>query len=960
MSGVAAFSGLSINKAGTGYTLTAADGALTTATSSAFDVTPATAASFSLTNPGPRTAGTSYAQTVTALDSFGNVATGYAGSKTLVFSGPASSPNGAAPSYPGSVTFSAGVGVASITLYNASSTTLTATQGSLTGSTSFTVNPGPGGLVFVQKPTNVVSGSAMSPAVTVQVEDTYANLIAGAGATVTLAPSSGTIAAGDTASTNPAGLATFGGLAFDGAATGLTLTATSAGLATSGVSRAFDVTNVVTVTSPGSQTDVSGSSITPLPISAGDTSSTATLSYTDSGTLPTGLSIDASTGVITGTPTTAGSSTVTVTATDDAGFSGQAAFTWTVTNTVTVANPGDRTDTSGTAITPLHDSATDSSAAATIAGWSAPGLPAGLSIDASTGTVTGVPTTSCACAVTVTATDDAGYSGQASFTWTITNQVTVTNPGDQTDVSGAAIDPHAISASDSSSTSVLSFSASGLPVGLGIDATTGVITGTPTTACACGVTVTATDDSAHSGSASFVWTITDTVIVTNPGPQTDNDNAAITPLPISASDSSSTATLSYSDGGTLPAGLAINAATGVITGTPTAAGSYSVAITASDGAGYAGQASFTWTIEELPAITSADTTTFTVGVAGGFTVTATGAPTPALAETGALATGVVFTDNGDGTATLAGTPAAGTAGTYSLTISATSSAGAVSQSFTLVVRAAATTTALTSSLNPSGYGKAVTLTATVTGNAALGSPDGAVTFTDTTGGESTVICASVPVAAASSTTAAATCSYTPPATANPGRDVHRDGLLPGGRGVLPAVDVGHVRSDRARLSVHDHQPDLLHQPGAVRHECHHDRSGERPDPPRHAHGRRRLLRPHEQHDGVLRPRAERADQLGHVRLHPAGVRQRGQGLLDRERLLGERRLRVVEQPRDPERARHGRDHAHRGVDPAPGTAGKAIILSATVAGSGPTPTGRVSFTVNNRRRRARRAGRPSR
>ena len=55
---------------------------------------------------------------------------------------------------------------------------------------------------------------------------------------------------------------------------------------------------------------------------------------------------------------------------------------------------------------------------------------------------------------------------------------------------------------------------------------------------------------------------------------------------------------------------------------------------------------------------------------GTFTVTTTGSPTPAISETGALPSGVTFTDNGNGTATLAGTPAAGTAGSYPLTISA--------------------------------------------------------------------------------------------------------------------------------------------------------------------------------------------------------------------------------------------------------------------------------------------------
>ena len=60
-----------------------------------------------------------------------------------------------------------------------------------------------------------------------------------------------------------------------------------------------------------------------------------------------------------------------------------------------------------------------------------------------------------------------------------------------------------------------------------------------------------------------------------------------------------------------------------------------------------------------PAITSAASTSFIEGTAGSFTITATGRPTPALSETGALPSGVTFVDNGDGTATLSGTPADG-------------------------------------------------------------------------------------------------------------------------------------------------------------------------------------------------------------------------------------------------------------------------------------------------------------
>ncbi len=174
----------------------------------------------------------------------------------------------------------------------------------------------------------------------------------------------------------------------------------------------------VTVTTPASQTGKVGTAAS-LQISATDTAG-GTLSYSAAG-LPAGLSINATTGLISGTPTTAGTSTVTVTATDSTGPTGTASFTWTVTaaagNTVTVTSPGNQTGTVGTAAS-LQIHATDSAAGQTLT-YSATGLPAGLSINATTGLISGTPTTASTSSVTVTATDTTAAKGSATFTWTI-------------------------------------------------------------------------------------------------------------------------------------------------------------------------------------------------------------------------------------------------------------------------------------------------------------------------------------------------------------------------------------------------------------------------------------------------------------------------------------------------------------------------------------------------------------
>jgi len=176
------------------------------------------------------------------------------------------------------------------------------------------------------------------------------------------------------------------------------------------------------------------------------------------------------------------------------------------------------------------------------------------------------------------------------------NTITVTSPGSQTNSPGIAITPLQIVATDTDTSQVLTYSATGLPTGLSINATTGVISGTPTTTTGSpfSVTVTVTDTSGASGSATFTWTIHNVVTVSNPGPLTSPTSFPVT-LAMHATDSNpSITTFTWSATG-LPTGLSINPATGVITGTTSSSnGAFTAHVTATDISGGSGSAAFNW------------------------------------------------------------------------------------------------------------------------------------------------------------------------------------------------------------------------------------------------------------------------------------------------------------------------------------------------------------------------------
>jgi hypothetical protein len=163
---------------------------------------------------------------------------------------------------------------------------------------------------------------------------------------------------------------------------------------------------------PGSQTADVG---TPDSLTMTSTGGTAPLTWAAT-SLPAGLTIDPTNGTITGTPTTAGTSAVTVTVTDAYGQKATTSFSWTVSAALGYAGFAAPASKAGTAITAVTLTAVNGTKPYA---WSSTGLPAGLTLNGSSGVVSGTPGTKGTYAVTTKVTDAAGATMSKSTTWTV-------------------------------------------------------------------------------------------------------------------------------------------------------------------------------------------------------------------------------------------------------------------------------------------------------------------------------------------------------------------------------------------------------------------------------------------------------------------------------------------------------------------------------------------------------------
>ena len=302
-------------------------------------------------------------------------------------------------------------------------------------------------------------------------------------------------------------------------------------------------------------------------------------------------------------------------------------------------------------------------------------LTPGLSLNRLTGVISGTPTVDGTATFTVTATDDNGCTGSQAYTLNSIICPTITvNPA--TAINGTVGSAYSQTFTGSGGLAPYSFArvTGTLPPGLILNATNGLLSGTPTQAGTFGFTIEATDVLGCNGTRGYSVVINPVCPTITVNPPTAVNGTVGSAYSQTFTGSGGTGPYTFARvTGTLPPGLILNANNGLLSGTPTQAGTFGFTIEATDVLGCLGTRGYSVTIV-CPTITVNPATAPNGFVGTAYIQTFGGGggtgPYTFVRVSGTLPPGLTL--NGI-TGTLSGTPT--TQGSYTFTIEATASNG---------------------------------------------------------------------------------------------------------------------------------------------------------------------------------------------------------------------------------------------------------------------------------------------
>ena len=330
-----------------------------------------------------------------------------------------------------------------------------------------------------------------------------------------------------------------------------------------------DVNVAPTITSSLQMGGIANQAITAYVMTA---TGTQTISYS-MGTLPTGLSFNASTHTITGTPTTAGTYNVDMTASN---FMGSDTETLVIEITQPTAPPVITSIlTDNTTVNQSYTYTLTATGTGTIT-YAATNLPSGLSFDAGTHKITGAPTTADTYNISLAATNAGGTTNEI-LVLTVGTPPTINSLLTASGTAGVQFNTYTFTATGSPD---ITYSVASLPQGLSFDPANQTINGTPTFAGTYNTILTATN--------SYGTDVQTLIITVNEGAQPPVITSLLTAnavknFPFSyniTADGSQPMTYNAAD---LPDGLSIAGST--ISGIPTVDGTFNITLTATNSAG---------------------------------------------------------------------------------------------------------------------------------------------------------------------------------------------------------------------------------------------------------------------------------------------------------------------------------------------------------------------------------------